>query len=360
MIEHGLVPCLVGGWGHQMDSVGEERFSLFWKEIIRRFSKYPVVWCLTGEVDIGTPSLHPSYSFLKQVVSRLPEPVKVSLRTLKHSLFIRPLISTPVTSERVSQQILSWKKVAEALKDEDKTNKLLLVHPNTQQASSAILGQPTWLDVDSIQSGHDPGSRLFMVSEAYQRSKQKIFVNLEPIYEGILGNDDPELQRYAFWMSILAGAKGHSYGAEGLWNMRTADQFLSHWGSTVWNEALQRPGAEQLGKAIKWLEESVEWWTLQPSLNAITPHWNNTQESIHLPLCAKTANGTIVCYFPKKRQAKYYVWNDVSKVELTWIDPCTMTLVESPHYLIDGQEHRYDLSGTQSDLLLIAKPVQSS
>ena len=53
----GLVPCIVGGWGYHIDLLGVEKIKILWQEIVKRYSKYPVIFCLTGDPDLTTVCL---------------------------------------------------------------------------------------------------------------------------------------------------------------------------------------------------------------------------------------------------------------------------------------------------------------
>ena len=44
----------------------------------------------------------------------------------------------------------------------------------------------------------------------------------EVCYEGILEASRQEVERFMFWTSILNGAAGHTYGANGIWQVNTA------------------------------------------------------------------------------------------------------------------------------------------
>ena len=82
-----------------------------------------------------------------------------------------------------------------------------------------------------------------------------------------------------FWSSILNGAGGHTYGANGIWqvNSRNKPYGLSpdghSWGDTPWQTAYQLPGSGQLGLG-KSLLQRYSWWKLQPSPASVTPHWD--------------------------------------------------------------------------------------
>ena len=63
------------------------------------------------------------------------------------------------------------------------------------------------------------------------------FVNLEPWYEGILDRFREPDQLYAYWVSMLAGAVSHCYGAHGVWNAGDGS-YLDHWGSQTLEQAM--------------------------------------------------------------------------------------------------------------------------
>lgn len=65
------------------------------------------------------------------------------------------------------------------------------------------------------------------------------FVNLEPWYEGIKDRFWLADQLFAYWVSMLSGARTHCYGAQGMWNAGDGT-FLSHWGRRTLADALAR------------------------------------------------------------------------------------------------------------------------
>jgi hypothetical protein len=123
---------------------------------------------------------------------------------------------------------------------------------------------------------------------------------MEPWYEGILGGFWDEQQRYAFWTCILAGAAGHTYGANGLWQMSTLDDaFLGHWGKADWRAAYQYAGSTHLAMA-KELLAALPWWELEPCIDWITPHWGQGREG--MPLAAAIGRDSLLIYFPSAKR----------------------------------------------------------
>lgn len=225
LVDNGLVPCIFGAWGHHIEILGVDLIKQWWSEIIKRYAKYPVVWCLTGEAD-------------------LPINMHKLLTKIKYFLFnIKP----------AKEHIKKWNEVARYIKRIDRYKRLLTVHIQSKTTASELFGDPSWLDIDSIQSGHSKDSLEFMKSAISKANKKKRpIINLEPWYEGILGNFWEKDQILAFRTCIDAGAAGHSYGAHGIWQMATKkDNFMGHWGKSDWKKALNFPGGIALGKTIK-------------------------------------------------------------------------------------------------------------
>jgi hypothetical protein len=101
----------------------------------------------------------------------------------------------------------------------------------------------------------------------------------EVCYEGILDGNRQETARFTFWASILSGAAGHTYGADGIWQVNTAEAPFGpsphgrSWGGPPWDEAAHLPGSRQLGLAKQFLLR-YPWWRLEPHPEWVDPHWS--------------------------------------------------------------------------------------
>ena len=78
-----------------------------------------------------------------------------------------------------------------------------------------------------------------------------------------------EVQRFMFWSAMLSGVGGHTYGANGIWQVNTREKpygLSPHghsWGGPAWDIAAALPGSGQLGMA-KALLMRYSWWKLEP------------------------------------------------------------------------------------------------
>lgn len=218
ILEYGMTPCIFGGWGHHIDIIGVSGAIRLWKEIVARYASYPVLFCLTGEADL----------FWR--VSRW--------RDLFSSLFLR-------------KHIAKWSRVGQWIKRHDPYGRILMVHPHRRVRAFVLFHRPSWLDIDSIQSGHSEDGRSFMISALEEAQREGVpIINLEPWYEGIRGNFGKEHQKEAIEISLCYGACGHAYGAHGVWQMANDDNFMGHWGESDWKTAYRFPGGALIGKII--------------------------------------------------------------------------------------------------------------
>jgi hypothetical protein len=300
LVNSGLVPCIVGGWGHHIDWAGTRALTHFWEYLVARYAAYPVIWCLSGETDwfpgLGSSSLAGSVSAL------VPSRIRGSRvwAALRDRLVPAAQVGQPQSLRERRQR---WEHVGQALSAADPSHHPLTTHPLPGGYAHETVNNAPWLDVTSIQSGHSEqvvNQMVTAILEARHLAPRRPIINMEPWYEGILGRFWGERQRYAFWMCVLAGAAGHTYGANGVWQMSTSsDDFLGHWGEADWRAAYAFVGSSQLGAARAFLE-ALPWWELEPCVDWITPHWGAKRED--MPLTAAAGGDLVLVYFPATRR----------------------------------------------------------
>ncbi|MGI6239581.1 MAG: DUF4038 domain-containing protein [Christensenellales bacterium] len=235
LAENGIVPCIVGCWGFFMRFAGKDVIKRHWQYLIVRWGAYPVAWCLAGEANM---------TFYGDQSVPMEEHLKTSRR--------------------------DWNDIARFVRDADPFRRLVTIHP-TQNGHEQIEDE-TLLDLDMLQTGH--GSFLSLaptmrqVSAAVSRKKHPV-INSEVCYEGICNSSYADVQRYLFWSNLMLGVCGFTYGANGIWQLNTAETPYgvsphgAHWGDTPWTEAYRLPGSFQIGAAKK-LWTKYEWWNFEP------------------------------------------------------------------------------------------------
>jgi hypothetical protein len=191
---------------------------------------------------------------------------------------------------RTDRHLAIWQAMAAGLKAGDGGTHLMTFH--CQSNSARWFHQADWLDFNMIQSGHGEKNCpcYQVITENYHRTPAKPTLNGEPCYEDIpvrfWENDYPrrkwnalpivkQISRYqrgvfdafdvrqaAYW-SLLAGALGHTYGHNSVWQMWEPGRLSFVPAEQPWHEALDRPGAVQMGY-VRRLFESRPFTKLVP------------------------------------------------------------------------------------------------
>jgi hypothetical protein len=186
--------------------------------------------------------------------------------------------------------------MAAGLTEGDGGAHLRTFHPIGPGLSSIKLHDAPWLDFNMFQSSHaarDHDNGLY-VERDYALKPAKPTLDGEPRYEGIPVGfynrgasgmerfDDYDARQAAYW-SLLAGACGHTYGNNNIWQMykpgvggesdaARRDLFggpRSVIGANIpWYEALDHPGAFQM-RYVRRLFESLPFTRLAPDQQII-------------------------------------------------------------------------------------------
>ncbi|PYV23627.1 MAG: hypothetical protein DMG24_13485 [Acidobacteria bacterium] len=266
LAERGLVPCVVACWGYFLKFMGAAKLKQHWRYLIARWGAYPVVWCLAGE---GTM---PYY------------------------------LSTTKDQDVVAQKS-GWTEIGRYVRSIDPYHHPVTIHPSLT-ARDTVDDQAV-LDFDMLQTGHSGGKSypktLDHVTEELARSPRMPVLVGEVNYEGILDASRQDVQRFVFWASILSGAGGHTYGANGIWQVNTARQpygpspYGGCWGGPPWDVAAKLPGSEQIGIAKRLLTR-YPWWRLEPHPEWTEPRWS--KDNYELPYAAGIPGELRIVFIP--------------------------------------------------------------
>jgi hypothetical protein len=244
LVEKGLVPCVVGCWGYHLPMYGEPAMKKHWRNLVARWGAYPVIWCLAGEGSM-------------------------------------PYYLSEHKDQDTALQKRGWSEIGRYVRAIDPFHHPVSIHPSSNARDA--LEDSSVLDYDMLQTGHSdrasvPGTVRQVVGSLARTPKMPV-VNAEVCYEGILEASREEVQRLMFWADILSGAGGHTYGANGIWQVNTEQQPFGpsphgrSWGDTPWNAAYRLPGSAQLGLG-KALLTRYEWWRFEPHPEWAEPHWS--------------------------------------------------------------------------------------
>lgn len=154
---------------------------------------------------------------------------------------------------------------------------LITYHPRGPGRSSDYFHRERWLDFNMVQSSHT--GRDVDVSANVEHDRRlatpKPTLDGEPRYEALTVDfyystalpavrfDDFDV-RVAAYRSLLAGAAGHTYGNNNVWQMWAPGRKPLLHADTPWSEALDHPGAFQM-RHLRRLFESRPWEKLEPA-----------------------------------------------------------------------------------------------
>jgi len=171
--------------------------------------------------------------------------------------------------------------MARGLSQGDGGNHLITFHPRGPGRSSDYFHQSDWLDFNMYQSSHGASDHDngFFAEHDYQLEPTKPTLDGEPRYElipvGFYNKGaspmalftDYDCRQAAYW-SILAGACGHTYGHNSIWQMWSPGKNPVLDARIPWYEAINHPGSLQMGY-LKDLFQARSFHKLQPAQELI-------------------------------------------------------------------------------------------
>jgi len=202
-----------------------------------------------------------------------------------------PYYLSKTKAEDAALQKRGWTELGRYVRSVDPFHHPITIHPG--DSARTQVEDPTVLDFDMLQTGHSdrksiPRTVNQVLGSLESTPRMPVLVG-EVCYEGIMEASRQEVQRFMFWTSILNGARGHTYGANGIWQVNTADHPYGpsphghSWGDTPWDTAAKLPGSEQIGLG-KALLMRYPWWRFEAHPEWVDPHWS--KEHYDLPYAA--------------------------------------------------------------------------
>lgn len=230
LVEQGISPCIVGAWGYFLPWMGVDKAKQHWRYLIARYGAWPVTWCVAGEDNL------PWY-----LAKGFPYDDR--------------------------EQAKGWSEVARYVRGTDPFHRMLTIHPTGIGPCDArhAVSDDTVLDYNMLQTPHGQREAVAptfnIAHNAYEMKPTMAILNGEASYERLSDTIATEWTRAMFWISMMNGAAGHTYGANGIWqcNRREQPHGASPHGGTYgkisWDEAMQLPGSAQVGFGKSFLEQ---------------------------------------------------------------------------------------------------------
>ena len=257
-----------------------------------------------------------------------------------------PNIVWSMTPEAKKEFVPVLRELAAGLREGDGGCHLITFKPDPAPYSSSFIHDESWLDFDSMQTWKSVELIYPMVTHDYNLEPVKPVLMAEGAYEhgSEYGFDVSPLwiRRQAYY-SYLAGAH-HTYGHNDSWRVLP-----------TWKQALDAPGAVQLGILKKIFLGLNEWWYLVPD-QSIFADGSQTQGQI-LNLAARHKDGKwVMVYLGSKASFSINMDKIASaKVEARWIDPKTGSSTAAGTFSNTGTQ-AFSSPEDWEDAILILKP----
>jgi len=214
------------------------------------------------------------------------------------------------------------RQMAQGLAEGDNGAHLMTYHPMGGRNSAEFFHQDDWLDFNMFQSGHGkeniPNYEVNLNN--LQRTPLKPTLDGEPNYEDHPINwkpengwfDEADVRQVAYW-NVLSGGLGHTYGDHNIWQMWQPGRKPISSARTPWYEALDHPGASQMGY-LRDLLESRSYTTLVPDSAVV----DATEPGIR----AAQGEGFIIAYLPPSQSVDIDLSQlDGRRYQAWWFDP---------------------------------------
>ena len=224
-----------------------------------------------------------------------------------------PTIVWSMTPEAKPEFVPVLRELAAGLREGDGGSHLITFKPDPAPYSSSFIHDESWLDFDSMQTWKSVELIYPFVTKDYNLKPVKPVLMAEGAYEhgSEYGFDVTPLwvRRQAYY-SYLAGGH-HTYGHNDSWRVLP-----------TWKQALDAPGAAQLGILKKAFQGLDEWWRLVPD-QEIFDRGGNTAGQV-LNLAARHEDGRwVLAYLGSKSTVSIKLGKLASgpHAKATWMDP---------------------------------------
>ena len=242
LIDAGIAPAVVGGWSDQLSKMGSAKMKKHWRYIIARYGAYPVFWV------VGAGVFNPPQA----VMNQLPK-------------YIADAISP------------GWSDIVRYVRATDPYHHPLTVHEG-MPPYDIPLPEDSLTDFDLTQPGHagwaSIGAEVMQLNTRYARTDlTKPLVVGEIGYENEFGTHLEDFQRMGYWLAMLNGAAGYTYGAGPTFEVNNPDKPLHRNGQYTfftWQEGMNLPGSYEVGLGANLLRQ-YPWWQFTPRPQWVTP-----------------------------------------------------------------------------------------
>lgn len=233
-----------------------------------------------------------------------------------------------------------WRAMARGILEATGGKALISYHISGGASSSQQIHDEPWLHINMMQSGHGSGHDVPVwdwITRDRAMVPTKPTLDAEPNYEDHPVNpwpqwdpengyfDDYDVRKQTY-RSVFAGACGVTYGHHSIWQFWSAREEKINHANRYWTEALDRPGAFQVG----YLRQLIE---SRPSAHRIPDQTiivdGQGEKGQHIRAFRDDAGSYLMAYIPQGRT----ITVDVSSLKAGalrgwWFNPATAQTID--------------------------------
>ena len=225
-----------------------------------------------------------------------------------------PNIVWSMTPEAKPESRPILRELAAGLHEGDGGSHLITLKPDPAPHPPGFLHDEDWLDFSGMQTWKWVERIYPMITEDYNLKPVKPVLMAEGAYEhgSEYGFDVTPLwiRRQAYY-SYLSGAH-HTYGHNDSWRVLP-----------TWKQALDAPGAAQMGILKKIFLDRKEWWNLVPDQSVFATGGNTNGQVLNLAARHKDGQWALAYLGSKASPSINMSRIGSTKVQAAWIDPRT-------------------------------------
>ncbi len=246
LVDSGMAPAIVGAWRQALAQMGVAKMEKHWRYIIARYGAYPVFWIVGGEV--------------------FDPPVEIGNKAAGI------VLNGKLTELRAP----GWSEVARYIRATDPYHHPVTVH-EISPPFDIPLNEESLTDFDLFQPSHFGWPSIALEVALIDMCRSRTSVTKPEVvgeigYEGIGGTHLEDFQRVAFWLGMLNGAAGFTYGANPVFEAYSTDKPFQRFKYTLATvaEGMDLPGAYQISLGAKLLQQ-YPWWQFAPHPEWVAP-----------------------------------------------------------------------------------------
>jgi len=266
-----------------------------------------------------------------------------------------------------------WKAMGRGLKKGSRGAHLVSYHGPGGTSSSTWFHQEEWLDFNTIQSGHRWAVPNYtFVRDDARLAPPKPTLDMEARYENHPDGANTERrmdahqEREAAYWAVFAGAAGHGYGCNDMWQLYDPERLPSGidkqyfpWdrlmGNTHWRDAMDFRGAYGMGHMRRLVQE--RWYRMRPDLEVLASPQGEGED--HVEASIADDGSFILAYLPFGNPVAICMDRlSGSKVNARWYDPREGVWLEIETHSPSGTQMFTPPSrGPQNDWVLVLDAV---